>query len=107
MDLKEVQTEIERRWGLSEYSAEYKARPDAQRDAHHAALHITKALGKIAGALDAIDHGNTSGNIESALADIVICVARIASRWPDVEQIDISEAVRRRIEDKFPTERAG
>lgn len=111
MNLKDVQDEINKRWGSSEYSAEYNARPDAQRDAHHATLHITKALGKLAGLLDDLDHATgdavvpallDNSRIEAALADIVICAARVASRWPDIEHIDIGEAVRRRIEAKFP-----
>jgi len=110
MKLSELQDEIERRWGSSEYSPQYNARPDAQRDAHHAALHITKALGKIAGKLDDLDHEQPSdvapavldvSAIENAIADIVICATRVASRWPG-SKIDIGEAVRRRLEAKFP-----
>lgn len=109
MDLKEVQTEIEKRWGSSEYSDEFNARPDVQRDAHHAALHITKALGKLASELDDLDHKNGDpapavvdvSVVTNALADIVICAARVASKWPEA-RIDLNEAVRRRIEAKFP-----
>lgn len=113
MKLSELQDQIEQRWGSSEYSPQYNARPDAQRDAHHAALHITKALGKIAGELDDLDHEQPSdvapavldvSAIENAIADIVICATRVASRWPG-SKIDIGEVVRRRLEAKFPPQK--
>lgn len=111
MDLEDVQKAIDERWGSSEYSDEFNARPDAQRDAHHAVLHVTKALGKVAGELDDLDHAKHGdsratlaarvGRLEKALADIVICAMRIGSRWPG-RRIDLAEAVDRRIEEKFP-----
>lgn len=102
MSLKELQDEIAKRWGSSEYSAEYNARPDPQRDAHHATLHITKSLGKLAGVLDDLDHGGASGDaLEGALADIVICAAQVANRWPE-RPINLEEIVRKRIAAKFP-----
>lgn len=104
MDIKDVQKVAETRWGSSEYGPEYNARPDPQRDAHHATLHLTKSLGKIAGELDRLDHGDASGSgVMTALADIVICAARVASQWPDFK-IDLEEAVQQRIESKFPAQ---
>lgn len=107
MDLKDVQKEIDARWGSSAYSAEFNARPDEQRDAHHATLHITKALGKVASALDDLDHGTgiNVAEVRSALADIVICTGRVASRLPR-HPIDLGEAVRSRIKAKFPPNHA-
>jgi len=114
MNLSEMQKEIEKRWGSSEYSKEFNARPDAQRDAHHAAIHLMKALGKISSELDDLDHQQESdvapavldvSNLENALADLIICAARVGSRWPGAK-IDIDKAVQRRINTKFPPKRA-
>lgn len=104
-----VQGEIARRWGSSAYGPAYLARQDPQRDAHHALLHITKASGKLAGALDDMDHASdveTRGVVlrndaAKYLADLVICAARIAETWPGA-RIDIAAAVAGRLATKFP-----
>lgn len=102
MTLEELQKDIAKRWGSSSYGDEYNARTDSQRDAHHATLHITKSLGKIAGELDNLDHGGcNSGTLEGALADIIICAAQVANRWPE-GQINIEKIVLERMAAKFP-----
>jgi hypothetical protein len=105
-----LQAEIARRWGSSAYGPAYLARTDPQRDAHHAVLHVTKALGKIAGLLDELDHdtdGTTAAFVAKHglpgpyLADLVICAARIAERWPG-GAINLGKAVAERLASKFP-----
>lgn len=109
--LADIQRSINSRWGSSEYGPAFLDRTDPQRDAHHAALHIVKAAGKLAGALDDLDHARyvmlTAAEVRvaaaNALADLVICAARVASQWPAHDgPIDLAEAVTRRIAEKFP-----
>lgn len=101
--LRWVAHELATRWGSSAYSEAYNARKDPQRDAHHALLHITKAVGKVASELDALDHGSPASaeTVEKALADIVICATRVASVWPGGLK-SIAVAVALRIAEKFP-----
>ena len=109
MDIQVLQMRIEKRWGSSTYGYPFRSRQDPQRDAHHAVLHITKALGKLAGPLDDLDHSGSplvegrarAHDVAKALADIVICVARVASEWPGVA-IELSDAIAARLVEKFP-----
>ena len=105
-----LQQEVARRWGTSGYGREFLERKDPQRDAHHALLHVFKAAGKIAGALDEVDHdtlamaaagGVTRDAAMRSLADLVICAARIAQSWPP-STISLECAVRDRLRAKFP-----
>lgn len=106
--LRDVQATIDDRWGFSEYSKDYLERKDPQRDVGHASIHLMKALGKLSGALDNLDHdgvkalgGTNAQTVSDALADLVICSARVASKWPEV-RIDLQKAVMDRITSKFP-----
>ena len=109
MKIEDVQVDVDARWGSSAYGSAYLARRDPQRDAHHATLHITKALGKLAGALDDLDHADPDALmgiartdvVAKALADIVICAARVASEWPGTG-IELQDAVKNRLAEKFP-----
>jgi hypothetical protein len=117
MTLEELQQEIARRWGSSEYGPAYLARQDPQRDAHHALLHVHKAGGKLAGTLDGLDHvvgeglpGAVAASVAGPacadeagryLADLVICATRVAERWPG-GAIDLQKAITERLAAKFP-----
>lgn len=113
LTLAGLQREIAARWGSSEYGPAYLGRQDPQRDAHHALLHVTKASGKVAAALDYLDHATDvyeetkRGEDPSAyLADLVICAARIAETWPGA-RIDLGAAVAARLAAKFPAAKGG
>jgi hypothetical protein len=107
-DLAFMQSEIEKRWGSSEYGDAFLARKDPQRDAHHAALCIGKALGKLFWMLDDADHRDTDRvasvfekhDLDKVIADIVICALRVGSRWPR-NPINVAAAVKWRIDNQF------
>lgn len=90
LDLSALQFVVAARWGSSAYGRAYLARRDPQRDALHAFLHVTKAIGKLAGALDELDHADDvvreaarlRPDVANYVADIAICATRVADRWP-------------------------
>lgn len=100
-------------WGAHDYNDEFRHREAVQRDAEHAYIHVTRALAKaivyLSGAIDGFSHEHDevaqaySTRIETgkALADLVICSARIANTYP-VKEIDLQEAIESRIAGKFP-----
>lgn len=113
LTLLAVQVEVENRWGFSAYGDAFMARADPQRDADHAMKHIAKALGKLSGASDDFDHTNrdrydkkdmieSNDAAEAAIADLMICAARVASTWPG-GPMDLDAIVARRLAKKFPT----
>jgi len=94
MDIKKLQEEVNGRWGSQ------KANPCHGSDSNHALLHMTKAIGKIASALNDAEHEHrtpTSEEIEKYLADLVICAARFAD-----DVVDLDKACSSRLEEKFP-----
>lgn len=113
LTLLAMQVEVENRWGFSAYGDAFMARADPQRDADHAMKHIAKALGKLSGASDDFDHTNrdrynkkdmieSNEAAEAAVADLLICAARVASTWPG-GPMDLDAIVARRLAKKFPT----
>lgn len=113
LTLLAMQVEVENRWGFSAYGDAFMARADPQRDADHAMKHIAKALGKLSGASDDFDHTNrdrynkkdmieSNDAAEAAIADLLICAARVASTWPG-GPMDLDAIVARRLAKKFPT----
>jgi hypothetical protein len=104
-------------WGAHDYTAQFQARGDEHRDANHATLHVLKAAGKLAAVVEEFDHtepfsqsndperGHDAEALQAqaakALADLVICAARIADRWPG-GPLDLGAAVVQRIAGKFP-----
>lgn len=93
-------------WGAHDYSAEFQADESTARDFKHALLHVTKATGKVAAVVDDFDHEGALHLVHKtmtrkALADIVICVLRMANTYPD-GPINLAQAVEDRLAEKFP-----
>ena len=95
MKLEQLQLEINARWGSASYI------PHVDQD-DHAILHLMKALGKIAASIEQTHHinGDVIG-VRSQIADLVICSSRLAS----LREIDLEEAVRNRLAEKFPPQK--
>jgi hypothetical protein len=94
MDIKRLQKEVNVRWENQE------ANPCHGSDSDHALLHMTKALGKIASAVNDAEHEHRdprSDEIDKYLADLVICAARFACNTVDLETACIA-----RLAEKFP-----
>lgn len=94
MDLKKLQEEVNKRW------ENQKDNPCHGSDSNHALLHMTKALGKIASALNDAEHEDrtmSSTEIDKYLADLVICAARFSCNV-----VDLDMACVERLEEKFP-----
>jgi hypothetical protein len=90
------------------YSASYAADPRKHKHVAHALVHLTKAVGKIAGVVDELDHHDdaqgslgpsTRPVVAKALADLVICATRIAREYPG-GPIDLDAAVWARAAEK-------
>lgn len=96
MDIKKLQEEVNERWGSQ------KSNPCHGSDTNHALLHMTKALGKIASAVNDAEHEHrilTSDEIDKYLADLVICTARFAC-----DTVDLDTACTSRLAEKFPVQ---
>ena len=94
MHLKELQDEVNTRWGSQDSNLCHKS------DTNHALVHMTKALGKVASALNDAEHEQRApraDEVSKALADLVICVARFAHGIADLD-----EACALRLAEKFP-----
>lgn len=101
LSLPQVQGQVRASWTLESYSAEFLASgPPARRDITHALLHVTKAMGRIAGLVDELDHGRKVGwhELMPFVADLVICAARITNVIPDA--VDLGRAVAGRLDAK-------
>ena len=76
MKLRELQDEIEARWGSASY------RPGTDHT-DHAVLHLVKALGKIATSVEQGHHIKGEAiDVRKQVADLVICSARLAVVGP-------------------------
>lgn len=94
MNLKKLQEEVNRRWELQINNPCHRS-----ADANHALVHMTKALGKIASALNDAEHENrapTASEVETYLADLVICAARFSHGI-----VDLNAACVTRLAEKF------
>lgn len=94
MDLKQLQEEVNKRWGSQDANLCHTS------DANHALVHLMKALGKIASAQNDAEHEQRSPRSEEvskALADLVICAARYADGI-----VDLDAACVARLAEKFP-----
>jgi hypothetical protein len=94
VDLKKLQEEVNVRWENQE------ANPCHGSDPNHALIHMTKALGKVASALNDAEHQDRairSDEIDKYLADLVICAARFAN-----DVVDLDAACASRLAEKFP-----
>jgi hypothetical protein len=94
MDLKKLQTEVNTRWSAQ------GTNPCHLSDTNHALVHMTKALGKVASALNDAEHEHRkprADEIEKYLADLVICASRFADGV-----VDLDQACAARLAEKFP-----
>lgn len=95
MDLKTLQAEVNDRW-----SQQLDNPCHTSADSGHALVHMTKALGKVASALNDAEHEKRSlraDEIEKYLADLVICAARFGNGV-----VDLDAACAARLREKFP-----
>lgn len=93
MDLAALQREVNARWSRQD-------NPCSQSWPAHALLHMTKALGKVASALNDAEHQRrpvAAGEVERYLADLVICAARFGDGV-----VDLDAACAARLAEKFP-----
>ena len=98
MDLKYLQQQVNARWGSQDSNLCHKS------DTNHALVHMTKALGKVASALNDAEHEQrapTAAEVEKYLADLIICAARFAYGI-----VDIDSACVLRLAEKFPEKTA-
>lgn len=95
MNIKELQEEVNARW-----SRQLGNPCHLSADAGHALVHMTKALGKVASALNDAEHEQramSADEVEKYLADLVICAARFAQGV-----VDLDAACAKRLTEKFP-----
>jgi hypothetical protein len=98
MDLRKLQEEVNRRWNLQLGNPCHRS-----GDIGHALVHMTKALGKLASALNDAEHAKREVQPEEVskyLADLVICAARFGKNG-----VDLDEACVARLIEKFPVTR--
>lgn len=94
MDLEKLQEEVNTRWDKQiDNPCHRSAGPN------HALVHMTKALGKIASALNDAEHegGPLDVKVEKYLADLVICAARFSHG----ANVDLNVACLNRLAEKF------
>lgn len=94
MDIKKLQEEVNLRW------SDQKDNPCHLSDPNHALIHMTKALGKIASAINDAEHNNRdicNNDISKYLADLVICAARLSNNI-----VDLDAECSTRLAEKFP-----
>lgn len=94
MNIQKLQNEVNRRWELQANNPCHQS-----SDQGHALLHMTKALGKIASALNDAEHEQRPikpDEVSKYLADIIICATRFGNN------LDLEAACELRLEEKFP-----
>jgi hypothetical protein len=94
MHIKTLQDTVNARWGAQADN------PCHLSDRSHALVHLTKALGKIASAVNDAEHAHRDIRPEETakyLADLVICAARFAQGT-----VDLDAACVERLAEKFP-----
>ncbi len=95
VNIHQLQKEVNQRWELQKDNPCHRS-----ADAGHALVHMTKALGKVASALNDAEHEKRElrpDEIEKYLADLVICSSRFAHGV-----VDLEAAVVARLAEKFP-----
>jgi hypothetical protein len=97
MDLKNLQEEVNSRWAKQLNNPCHRS-----ADANHALVHLTKALGKVASALNDAEHEQRPlrpDEIEKYLADLVICASRFSNGIVNLDAACIA-----RLAEKFPAQ---
>lgn len=95
MDIRDLQKAVNDRWTFQDGNPCH-----GTSDATHALVHLTKALGKVAAAMNDAEHERRPiqpGEIDKYLADLVICAARCGYGL-----VDLNAAVVARLAEKFP-----
>jgi hypothetical protein len=95
LSIRELQQVVNERWSKQIGNPCHQS-----ADANHALVHMTKALGKMASALNDASHEErepTAEEVEKALADLIICASRFAHGI-----VDLEDACKRRLAEKFP-----
>ena len=93
--LVDLQEEVNARWDRQLGNPCHRS-----ADANHALIHLTKALGKVASAMNDAEHQERALQPEEVakyLADLVICSARFANGL-----VNLDQAVINRLAEKFP-----
>ena len=103
LTLRELQTKLP--WTIR-YSGDYRANPQAHKDFTHALLHLGKALGKLQGLADDMDHDRAVADEDALadqyakyIADLVVCALRASNVFPG-QVVDLQAEVQKRIEEK-------
>lgn len=101
--IRELQTNLP--WTIH-YSRDYRANPQPHKDFTHALLHVGKALGKLQGLADDMDHDREKADdptlreqYSKYIADLVVCALRASNTFPG-GVVDLETAVINRIENK-------
>ena len=101
--LRELQTN--QPWTIR-YSRDFRADPRTHKDFAHALLHVGKALGKLQGLADDMDHDREVADDPQLrekygkyLADLVVCALRASNTFPG-GVFDLQTAVEERIKEK-------
>ena len=104
--IRELQTSLP--WTIR-YSRDFRANPQPHKDFTHALLHVVKAVGKLQGLADDMDHDREvadDSKLHEAygkyVADLVVCALRAANVFPG-GVLDLQSAVQERIKVKNDT----
>lgn len=95
MDLKKLQEEINSRWNVQKNNPCHRSNTK-----NHMLIHMTKALGKLASALNDAEHDDRamrSDEVDKYLADLIICCLRFAD-----DVVDLDATCSSRLAEKFP-----
>lgn len=103
-ELTDIQKELVKLW-KDTYSDEFRKSEVIHKDFTHALLHVVKSTGKLSAMAEAADHHPEAraflfSDAPRCLADVVICVLRMANTLPGGE-INLHEAIMKRLKDKM------
>jgi hypothetical protein len=105
MTLITLQQQVLKGWTALGYSPEFRGRKSSYKHLDHALKHVRKAIQKIENMTEEADHLGTHEfpkvEVELALADAVISLARAANIFPVRGPIDLGIAVEKRLSQKM------
>ncbi len=102
VSLRKLQTTLP--WTIK-YSQDFRSNPQPHKDFAHALVHVSKALGKLQGLVDDMDHDRriavhaSPAEFGKYVADLVVCALRAANTFPG-GKLDLQGAVEERIATK-------
>lgn len=101
--LRKLQTSLP--WTIK-YSQDFRSNPQTHKDFAHSLVHVAKALGKLMGLVDDMDHDRATAldpklaeTYGKYVADLVVCALRAANTFPG-GKLDLQSAVEQRIKTK-------